>query len=64
MTGTGKGVVCLGDPVIDILAHVKHETFERLNLKPGGCVAVSSEEQQIILSGLEEAQPLTRYMGP
>ena len=54
-------VVCLGDPVVDVLAHVSMESLQILNLEPGGCIAVDKSTVDTILANVDLTGPLSRY---
>lgn len=46
-------VVGLGDPVMDIVAHVSHDYLAAITEHPGGCVPISSDVMQAMLLNAE-----------
>ncbi|MEW5301110.1 MAG: hypothetical protein WDW36_003990 [Sanguina aurantia] len=55
MAGKDTRVVCLGDPVTDILAHISHAYLRTITNEPGGCIPVPAHEMEELVSssGLE-----------
>lgn len=47
--------------MLDVVSHVSHEALGRLNLQAGGCVSISAEEMQQLLSLPEVGNDTVRY---
>jgi hypothetical protein len=56
----GAIAVGLGDPVMDIVAHVPHSLLAEVGAEPGGCIAVGAEEMQALTSAAEAHDGLRR----
>lgn len=54
-------VVGLGDPVMDILAHVSHDYLASVASEPGGCFAIPPEEMATLLASAGKQSELNRY---
>lgn len=55
-------IVCLGDPVVDILAKVESDSLRALNVIEGGCVTLSSSEFEDFLTSIKPSEPLQRCL--
>lgn len=59
--GQNIEVIGFGDPVLDIISHVSFETLRQLDVEVGGCVSISKEELDNLLSIPEVHTNITRY---
>lgn len=55
-------VVCLGDPVLDILASVPYSFLDAIGATAGGCIAISPAEMTALLGQAGALGPLTRWV--
>lgn len=55
------GVVCLGDPVVDLLANVDYEFLESLGAVAGGCFPIEQDEMSRLLHQTSKLDSLRRY---
>ncbi len=55
-------VVCLGDPVLDILANVTYKFLEEIDASAGGCIAVSPDDMAALLDRAGAIGQLTRWV--
>lgn len=53
-------VVCLGDPVLDILANVPYSFLQDIGASAGGCIAISPEDMATLLEHACTLGQLTR----
>lgn len=60
-TASTTRVVCLGDPVLDILANVPYNFLEAIGATAGGCIAITPHEMTALLGQAGALSPLTRY---
>lgn len=56
-------VLGLGDPVMDILAHVTSEFLATVTSEPGGCFAISPKEMVALIERISAVSELTRIPG-
>lgn len=54
-------IVGFGDPVLDFISNVSHETLHSLGMQPGGCDTISKEELERLLSIPELQLGMLRY---
>lgn len=54
-------VVCLGDPVVDILGDIDRDALDNAGLAEGGCEAVDWAELKRLTVILQLEKPLTRH---
>jgi hypothetical protein len=53
-------ILALGDPVMDLLAHVSHDFLATVTDEPGGCFTVSPDEMKNLLEKVEKKSDIIR----
>lgn len=48
-----RKVVLVGDPIVDVVAHVSYEFLQRLKFESGGCLLVEERELHALLDLVE-----------
>jgi hypothetical protein len=55
-------IVCLGDPVVDILARTDPESLERNGITPGGCIPTNKVDLEALLANVKLSEGIERYI--
>ena len=53
-------VLGLGDPVMDLLAHVSHDFLASVTSEPGGCFSVQPKEMSNLLAKVQKESEIKR----
>ena len=60
---TSRTVLCVGDPILDIVAHASPALLETLGFGHGGCDLIDENDLDNIMSKyVSEFGPLSRYV--
>lgn len=54
-------LIGLGDPVMDVVAHVEHAWLQAMVPEPGGCIAVTAEEMAALVEKASQQCELRRW---
>jgi len=57
---TAGRIVCLGDPVVDILARTDTESLERNGITPGGCIPINKADLEALLDKIKLCEAIER----
>ena len=55
-------VVCLGDPITDLVARVDKASLDVLGLVEGGSIAISSVENKALIKSIEDIGNIHRHV--
>jgi len=58
--GHAGRIVCLGDPVVDVLARTDAQWLETNNVTPGGCIPCSKAELDALLDNVQLSEAIER----
>lgn len=53
-------VMGLGDPVMDLLAHVTHDLLATITSEPGGCFSVDPSDMTTLLAKVQKESEIKR----
>ena len=56
----GPGIVCLGDPVIDVLARTDAQSLDKNEITPGGCIPIEKAELDLLLQRINISEAIER----
>ncbi len=58
--GHVRKIVCLGDPVVDVLARTDPSSLEKSGIDPGGCLPISNNDLEDLLQRVNLLEPVER----